>query len=274
MKKLCLALSLLSSNLVTAEIKEIHTLKEMEEIVPLSLRNSDWILFDIDYTLTEPELSALQMSTIKQDKQRFRDELAKFTPEQQLLIPVVMITQSPSKLMDPAAPALVKKFQNSGATVFGFTAADTASIPEIGSIPMWRQRELKRLGIDFSMQNPDSPLPNKEIEFSQFPSFRGTYPLYRDGILYCNVLPTKGEVLVAFLEKIAQKPSWIVFIDDTLENLQSVETEMKRIGIPFLGIHYKIQVDPTAPPRVSNAEWQMVWDLIHKRVLQILPQAT
>lgn len=252
---------LFSSHLL-AEIKEIHQISDLEEAIK-PLKSSDWLLFDIDYTLTEPSEPALQMGVIKQNKERFRNELAKFTDEQKLLVPVLMVTQVESQLTDPSVPNLIQKLQDQKIQLLGFTAVDTSVIPEIGFIPTWRAKELKRLGINFHPTT--ASFPKEKIEFTEFPSFRGTFPLYKDGILYSNVTPSKGSILKAFLSKIDQTPSRIIFVDDSLENLQSVEAELQNLGIPYLGIHYRAQVDPTKLPKVTENEWRSVWDQIHER---------
>lgn len=244
-----------------AEIHEIQKMCELETFISAPLTNQDWILFDIDYTLVEPEHPVLKMGTIRKHKHRFKEELTRFPEEQQLLAPILIITQFPSQLTDPIVPALIQNLQNQGATVFGFTAADTAAVPEIGPFPLWRSEELKRLGINFS----PTIFPMDTIEFAQFPSFRGTFPLYQDGILYSNIIPSKGEVLAAFLDRIAVKPARVIFVEDTLENLQSVEAEMQKRGIPFIGIHYRVHIDDEDMPKISNEEWNEVWDKIRER---------
>ena len=257
---------MLFSNTLLAEIKEIHQISELEKVLT-PLRSSDWLLFDIDYTLTEPSEPILQMAVIKQNKERFRNELAKFTDEQKLLVPVLMVTQVESQLTEPSVPNLIQKLKDHKIPVLGFTAVDTSIIPGIGSIPNWRATELKRLGINF--HSIASLVLKEKIEFTEFPSFRGTFPLYQDGILYSNVTPSKGSVLKAFLSKIDQTPSRIIFVDDSLENLQSVEAELQNLGIPYLGIHYKVQVDTTKLPKVTEDEWNSIWDQIRDRAKSI-----
>jgi hypothetical protein len=50
---------------------------------------------------------------------------------------------------------------------------------------------------------------------------------------------SKGEVLQAFLSKIKdRKFNKIVFIDDKIENLKSVESVSQVLGIEFVGVEY------------------------------------
>jgi hypothetical protein len=63
------------------------------------------------------------------------------------------------------------------------------------------------------------------------------YPLYKQGILFC-LQPNKGKVLITFLERINWEPLKVVFIDDKIDNLQSVQEELKVKNIEFVGLHY------------------------------------
>jgi Protein of unknown function (DUF2608) len=244
-------------------IKEIDRVDQLETITG-PLQCSDWLFFDIDYTLIEPSQPVLQMSVIKQNKKRFENELSKFPDDQKAFIPLVMVTQSPPHLIDISIPSFIQKLQDRNIPILGFTALNTSAISKIGSLPAWRAGELKKLGINFSHR---SIFPEESIEFTEFPPFQGTFPLYDEGILYCNITASKGTVLIAFLKKISQKPSRIVLIDDTLENLQSVEDELKKEGIPFLGIHFIEQKDEM--PEFTDDDWESVWNELRARTNEL-----
>lgn len=254
-------MSLLFTNILSAEIREIHEVSDGLEAIS-SVRCSDWALFDIDYTLTAPDHPMLQMALIKQNKKLFREELEKFVGDEKKLVPALMVTEAPSKLLEVEAPLLIKKLITLNVTVFGFTAIDTSSIPNIGEVPVWRLKELERLGIRFS-NHTNSCLPANKIEFTQFPAFRGTYPLYDQGVLYANVIASKGAVLRAFIENSALKPARVILIDDSLENLQTMQQELEQLNIPFIGLHY-VPKDCCAI-EFSEKQWRGVWDSIKKR---------
>lgn len=261
MRKIFIMLGIVLSSQLVGETKKIDNLNEIKNFISTPSSHTDWVIFDIDYTLTIPEHPALQMPLIKQNKQRFKEEFAKYTKEEQKLIPGLIALKEPRKLIDQETSLLIKDLQNSGTCVFGFTALDTTISPEVGHIPSWRTKELKDLGISFEQS---APLPHKRIDFFQFPAFRGAYPLYQDGILYSNVIPSKGEVLTAFLDVVEQKPTRIIFIDDTLENIENVEKAMAEKGIPVIGLHYvQPQGDNTS---ISDEEWNDFWHEVPKRL--------
>ena len=250
---------LLFISFISGEICEVQNMEEAELMIEKS-QFADWVLFDIDYTITEPSHPALQMSKIHHNIERFQAEMKKLTVHQREMLPIIMVTHFPSQLTDPMIPQMIKRIQNNGVTVIGFTAADTASIPEIGEIPTWRANELDKLQVHFS-----KIFNNKRIEFKEFPHFRETYPIYENGILYCNVTPGKGPVLKSFIEKTSTSPKGVVFIDDSLKNLQSVEIEMKKKNIPFLGLHYRVQ-SSSKLVEISDKEWNSVWSEVHDRL--------
>src|SRR5687767_61266 len=124
MFKIFFLLTLVFSCMLLAETKEINQMSQLEEAIG-PIKSTDWILLDVDYTLIQPEHPSLQMSTIKQNKQRFRDELKKFTDDQKELIPVLMVTQVNNQLTDSSIPQLIQKWQKQNIPVIGFTAIDT-----------------------------------------------------------------------------------------------------------------------------------------------------
>ena len=259
MNRIWIVISLLCSQLLYSEIKEIHQLNEMEQMLPESLTDSDWILFDIDHTLTIPDHPALQLNSLKQFKCNYKERYAQLSKEEKQLIYMLIITHAHSRLTEPDVPHLIERLSNTEATIFGFTGAGTYVIPTIGEIPFWRSCELERLGIHFSSAI-------KRLEFLDFTPFRGSYPLFMNGVLYTNSIFSKGEVLTAFMEKTQQTPRRIFFVDDSLEYLSSVEDAMKKKGIPFIGFHYVPEGD--FPPSDSK-EWDKVWKEILNRFEQL-----
>lgn len=259
MKKIIyLFLLLITSQTINAEIIEVNNFNEIEKIVN-PLNKSDLVLLDIDYTLIEPSHPALQMSVIKQNKKLFREEIARYSAEENQIIPLLMVTHVQSQLTDPHVPHFLMRLHQQEIPTLGFTALDTCSLPELGYIPAWRSKDLAKHHLIF---NP-ATFADNNYDFTDFPSFRGSYPTFHDGILYCNVICSKGTILKSFLEQAHSKPSKIIFIDDSLDNLQSVEKELHTLGISFLGIHYKVKASST---NISEKDWREVWDMINDRM--------
>jgi proline iminopeptidase len=264
MKKTFFLLLTLLSTTLFGEIQEIHEIMEVEKIIGEPLHN-DLILFDIDYTLTEPKIQSFQMRTIKQNKERYLAELDSFDPSQIDLVHLLMITQGPNVLTDARLAPFIRNLQRSNALILGLTGADTSALPDTGDIPLWRASELKRLGVDFLASSKRLSLLKNRMEFTWFPAFRGTYPLFQDGILYCNFTTSKGEVLAAFLNATSMTPSRVVLVDDDLKNLRSVEEELAKKNIPFLGLHYRVRAEKETSQIVADTQWKSDWEKLHER---------
>jgi len=61
--------------------------------------------------------------------------------------------------------------------------------------------------------------------------------LYKNNIIFTGN-NDKGDTLLCFLDTIGYHPKKIIFIDDKLKNIHSVETALMRRQIPFIGIRY------------------------------------
>ncbi len=61
--------------------------------------------------------------------------------------------------------------------------------------------------------------------------------LYIDGIIFSGNYD-KGEMLVNWFKQIKYRPTKIIFIDDKLKNIQSVEKALHNRDYPFIGIRY------------------------------------
>lgn len=60
---------------------------------------------------------------------------------------------------------------------------------------------------------------------------------YQDGVIFCDG-NNKGTTLEVFFERLGYRPAHIIFIDDSLSNLQAVEKLAEKLHIRFNGLHY------------------------------------
>jgi len=92
-------------------------------------------------------------------------------------------------------------------------------------------RELKRLNIDLSINS----LYKKDLDISiQYKA------IFSNGVIFA-ASNNKGEILCLFLEKIGYTPKKIIFVDDKLKHVKSVEAATEKRGIEFVGIRYSLQ---------------------------------
>jgi len=241
-------------NCLLGEIMQIDQISDIEKV---SLDPGAWIFFDIDYTLTKPGHRVLQNLQTLMGDCRTRKLYEQYSPEQKRLFPIVIVSHVPNVLVSPDIPGLLVRLQEKGHTILGCTAADTSTFLSIGSVPEWREKELRRLGITFTQKGPPK-------SFKQFTPYRTTYPLFQKGVLYTNTdTVSKEDAMLALLDHLGERPPQIVLVDDSRKNFEGIEQKMEEERIPFLGFHFIPQQEEET---ISDQERNEVWDSIQKRI--------
>ncbi len=123
--------------------------------------------------------------------------------------------------VEPDTVPIINKIQNNNITVIALTARSL-------DLAHRTVQQIHSLGIDLS-----SNLPHEcPIQYGD-----GKPALYIDGIIFVGN-HDKGEVLAHWLSQINYTPTKVIFIDDKLKNVTSVEKAMRAKHIPFIGIRY------------------------------------
>ncbi len=86
-------------------------------------------------------------------------------------------------------------------------------------------------------------LRSADIDFSKQPIHHETVTLesmagYAEGILYSGPMLSKGECLTSFLDTISYKPEYIIFVDDSKQQVENVHTTLNERGIKNHCIRY------------------------------------
>ena len=213
---------LLTTVSLFSEIRTIHSLDEisLEEFTSKTL-----VMFDLDDVLVYPQDALMQnwRSSWKPEGIRV------WTAEED----TIAWMNAKFQLMDQAGPKLIDTLNEKGIPTIGFSsfAMDQSGIVE--SIPEWRDQHLRELGINFKIE--------KEIVFPGQIGF--IPPSLERGVLYCGNFykkdkDNKGRTLSIFLEWLDWMPELIVYIDDDQKHLDSVQKELDKRGILFIGILY------------------------------------
>jgi len=209
-------------------IFEVKDLSQFEEEVS-KLDVTALVLFDVDYTLLTPKDVSLKPC----GKGLRRKYLYVLEPERREWLQSITALEGEEELMDSKFPPLIKRMQNANIPVIGFTALETGKYGKIANLEDWRLNQLKKFGIDFTSAFQDQ----KIIILTESVTHNGHYPLFKNGILLTNRL-MKGEVFTDFLRKIGWKPNKILFMDDSIDQLKSVESAANVLSIEFIGFHY------------------------------------
>lgn len=217
------------------------------------------VVFDVDWTLIIPKDKVLrpgaqsvwghvvgvaeQQSNIKiTDK-----HISKLLKEREI------------ELVSPDIPKILQDITAHGAKILALTALKTGSLGDISNMEDWRIEELKMLGLDFSKSFPN-------VGEIVFPSRgqNGGKAVYKDGILFTDRL-SKGIVLGAFLDRLHWEPSEVIFIDDRMDYLKSVEDWMALKDIPYRGFHINLREPPLSKKEQKLGIWQLTHLLKHGR---------
>ena len=62
--------------------------------------------------------------------------------------------------------------------------------------------------------------------------------IFTDGVLLVGEKNSKGLVFEAFLKKIGYTPEKIIFIDDKVKHVQTMEKALAPLAIPYFGYRY------------------------------------
>lgn len=207
---------------------EVKDLSKFEKEVS-KLDSNALVLFDVDYTLITPKDASLKPC----GNGLRRQFLHVLDPKRRERLQSILGLEGDEELMDSAFPSLIKRMQKKNIPVIGFTALETGEYGKMTSIEDWRINQLKKLDIDFTPTFHDK----NPMTLTECNPYNNHYPVFKNGVLFTNRKP-KGEVFTAFLERLGWKPDKLLFIDDSMDQVQSVESAANTLDIEFIGFHY------------------------------------
>lgn len=208
-----------------AEIISIESVKELNRSME-DLSSNDLVLFDVDMVLVQPSEPAFQMSNMKKYGPIVKEVMKSIPEEKQMVFLALMTISSDPILIEYQIVDLLDFLQAKCIPCMALTANLTGSLVEVSCMEMKRIESLKKLGIDFSKTAPSQ----SDIIFKNLASYRKNYSRFLEGVFFVNgTTVSKGEALLAFLDRIDFCPEKIIFIDDKEDNLKSVEAALKHL---------------------------------------------
>lgn len=229
--------------LVLSTQAEIITTDKIDDIEIEFARadNETLVVFDYDDVLIEPV--DLALLTINEDvSEKIADNIIKnkkFEKTRVMLALGILNRDMKIQLVHEKFPLLITALQSRGIKALMLTSCGAGRISAVDTMENTRKNNLRNFDIDFKK----SWIDFHRMEFSEFPAKKYPYytlnsPTFIDGMLFASGVD-KGKVLAEFLSKIPQyKFKKIIFIDDKLKNLKSVEKISKKFGAKFIGIEY------------------------------------
>lgn len=221
-----------SFNFLFSEIIPIQTFEEVFDDLRL-LEQDSLVIFDVDDVLITSQDMYLRPCGAK-----FRPQCIKgMDPQERLHLISVMLDESSSMLVDPSIISLLESLKSKGIKTIALTAARTGKFGVIKNCENWRIEKLKQFNIDFSESFPDWGF----IDFNGSNFSGQDYPLFKDGILFLgdDEKITKGELLVRFFTSTKWRPKKVIFFDDKLHHIVSLQTSLDQLSIEFKGYHFK-----------------------------------
>lgn len=209
------------------------------------------VIFDVDDVLLHPCDKILKMQNKKYLEETIQTELAKkFTQEQTRIIYSIIFQQRKNVPVDAKLVGLISDLQAKGIRVLALTNCFTGKWGLIDSMEDWRINELSRNGYNFAKSWGEV---GPKIFDGLSKSGKGlsakitSLATFKNGVVFSSGV-NKGEALKAFLVYAKFMPKKIIFIDDKLKYLESVEKLASELKLPFVGVEYTAVADTVIEP--------------------------
>ena len=238
-KKIIVSVFVFLSSYIQADIIPID---QIEDIRPYIDQNA-LVLFDIDDTLITNPYSLGSSPWRSWAKSKISHYDADFVVYDALTLYIAK--KAHYKAVESSTVGLISDLQQSGIAVFAFTARGRSQwyTTDIKGVDQFTHKQLNHVGIDF--KQTVIPVELQHLESTYF---------YK-GIIFAQHIK-KGDLLKHLLKDLNYHPSCIVFVDDKLDQVQSVEAVVKEAKIPFFGFWYRRAESDGAnfSPMVANVQ--------------------
>jgi hypothetical protein len=242
------AVFMLCSVHVSATVFEAFNLDIIEQEIS-QLDENALVVFDIDYTLIVPN-DLILAPCGEAYSASFRQDVRDLQEKGRELTSTVLL-KSHVSLVDEKILDLLKALKQKKIKTIALSAMPSGSFGIIPNMELWRVNQIGSLGVDLSWSFPliDS------ISLKEFDG-KKSQPVFKQGVMTSARYP-KGDVLIAFLKQIQWTPSKVIFVDDRLEYIDTVETALNKENIPLISFHYTAAIDQSGvlDKKVADLQW-------------------
>ncbi|HBY05947.1 MAG: hypothetical protein UV38_C0002G0301 [candidate division TM6 bacterium GW2011_GWE2_42_60] len=209
-------------------IREVDSLSEVTALVE-KLPSQVWVFFDIDNTLFQVLAEEVSEPWFEsQIKVRLIcGKNIKEAKTEVLLLVAAAQDRASVRLVDDKTLECIAFLKSHNVHIFALTARTGSMLADATF------RQLRELGISFVDASGASTIWNRYHDFSEI----GHDVFYQNGVLFVDG-KDKGVVLEHFFEYVGCRPEHLVFIDDSLRNLQAVENAAQRLSLPCDCLHF------------------------------------
>ncbi|MFY9590281.1 DUF2608 domain-containing protein [Rickettsia endosymbiont of Halotydeus destructor] len=211
------------------KITKVHDFKEIAENIEQANHNS-LVLFDIDdVVVMDTDEYRLTHDYRKELFNKIEKRLSKQQCE--LLISVILKDRK-ARFVNPDIINIFDVLKQNKIPTMGLTKLATGKFGIIEDMIEWRIKELNELGVNFAGLTP----LDDEILIKDFDAGYGV-PTLKEGVIYTAEYD-KGSVLEYILREKNYCPKSIIFIDDILENLESLQKMCNDLQINYYGFEF------------------------------------
>jgi FMN phosphatase YigB (HAD superfamily) len=223
----------------------IHTAERVANVAAL-FHAGDMVIFDLDNTVF---VSHHTFGSDRWFDREMRRHMAQGSTREEAIVMAQQTADAASiytlhSPVEDEVKEMIDELQARGVTVFALTARRPVQAEETF-------RALNTVGVSFEATHP--------VLSATFDDH------YEKGVLFAAARP-KGPILLKFLKAIGAQPSMVVFIDDRMENVQSVLNELEAANIQSAGIHYSAHESILIPYREDVVELQRQAFLAGERI--------
>lgn len=211
----------------------------ISDLSPLknTLKNIDQdtlVIFDVDHVLIMPT----DESTV--NRHPYRKKLlkaieAKLSKEEIKTLYGLTASKAKWQLVDHEILDIFNHLQQNKIDSIALTSIYTGKYGVIDKIENWRIKHLNELGFDFTNLTP--MMAKEATLIPELSNGHDGIPLLKAGVVFTAQID-KAIVLEYLLKHYNYYPKTIVFVDDQLSNLESLEKLANKLAIKFHGFHY------------------------------------
>ena len=212
------------------------------------------VIFDVDHVLIMPT-DEYTLNRHPYRKELWKEIEGRLSKEEMKTLYGLTASKAKWRLVDPDIIDIFTRLKERQIPSIALTSIYTGKFGNIEKLEDWRIKHLHDLGFDFVNLTPIK----EEILLYELEEQDGV-PMLKSGVILTAQID-KGKTLEYILRHNNYYPKTIIFIDDMLNNLKSLERLSSKLKIKFYGLHY------TA---VSNMPIPVINKQIEKLRFQIL----
>lgn len=218
------------TNMCFASELQTNNLADVKSLLDKEANQETLVVFDVDDVLIAPTDEFAITDPIR--KKLSKELKSKYDREKHQILLSDFFMKRKARLVNSRIIDLLTDLKERHVPVTALTGWWTGRFGNILAMEELRFKGLSDVNISFTEISPfksDNKFPDLQT--------KGGIPIVKNGIIL-TALADKGETLLAALNKEKLKFKKIIFIDDDLDQIESVKKACKKLGLNFIGIHY------------------------------------